>query len=195
MTGAKGRRYNPSMSVVHFTRYRMEIDLSGVPAVPELPDGYYWVPWDDSLLTIHAEVHYRAFHDCIDRYLFPCFSDRDSCWFLLREIRDKPGFMPQATWLIGAANGCVATIQCIEAEPRVGSIQNVGVLPRHRHQGLGQALILQALHGFHEAGLKRAWLDVTAENEQALRLYQRLGFRMKEMSIKEIHDWKLEEIS
>ncbi len=181
------------MSIVLFTRYRMEMELSKELPSPELPDGYYWVPWDDSLLGIHAEVHYRSFHDCIDRFLFPCFSDRESCWYLLREIRDKEGFLPQATWLIGSPSGCVATVQCIESSPRMGSIQNIGVIPKHRHQGLGKALLLQTLHSFQELGLTRAWLEVTEENEQALRLYQKLGFHTAEKSKKEVQEWKVQE--
>ena len=35
----------------------------------------------------------------------------------------------------------------------------------------------QALTGFRQRGLRRATLEVTAQNVGAIRLYQRLGFR------------------
>jgi ribosomal protein S18 acetylase RimI-like enzyme len=35
---------------------------------------------------------------------------------------------------------------------------------------------LKSLAGFQEAGLRRAFLEVTAQNEGAIRLYRRLGF-------------------
>jgi hypothetical protein len=36
--------------------------------------------------------------------------------------------------------------------------------------------MLQSLHGFQSAGLRRVFLEVTAQNDGAIRLYQRLGF-------------------
>jgi hypothetical protein len=41
---------------------------------------------------------------------------------------------------------------------------------------LGTALLLKALRGFRHAGLTRAFLEVTAENKGAIRLYERVGF-------------------
>jgi ribosomal protein S18 acetylase RimI-like enzyme len=35
---------------------------------------------------------------------------------------------------------------------------------------------LAALAGFRQAGLTRVYLEVTADNEGAIRLYRRLGF-------------------
>ena len=52
-----------------------------------------------------------------------------------------------------------------------------GVAPLHRGVGIGRTLLLQALLGFKEHGLRSASLEVTAENVVAVQLYQRLGFR------------------
>ncbi len=43
--------------------------------------------------------------------------------------------------------------------------------------GLGRALVRQALAGFRGAGVIRAYLEVTAENAGAVRLYREAGFR------------------
>jgi hypothetical protein len=37
-------------------------------------------------------------------------------------------------------------------------------------------MLLMALEGFRRAGLRRAFLEVTAQNEGAIKLYRRLGF-------------------
>jgi ribosomal protein S18 acetylase RimI-like enzyme len=37
--------------------------------------------------------------------------------------------------------------------------------------------MLKSLQGFRDAGLERAYLEVTAQNTAAFRLYLRLGFR------------------
>ena len=48
--------------------------------------------------------------------------------------------------------------------------------PEHRGRQLGTCLLVKALQGFRSAGIRRAFLEVTAQNEGAIRLYQRLGF-------------------
>ena len=54
------------MSLAYFKRFRMEISLYDPPAAPRLPDGYFWVPWDESLVEHHAEVKFHSFHEEID---------------------------------------------------------------------------------------------------------------------------------
>jgi ribosomal protein S18 acetylase RimI-like enzyme len=95
----------------------------------------------------------------------------------MREIRRKPGFLPSATWLIAAPAGFVATIQGVVDREGFGAIQNVGVLPAYRGRGLGRRLVSRALMGFRERGVSRAFLEVTAENVHAVRLYRSVGFR------------------
>lgn len=174
------------MSVTYFKRYRMEVDLDGSFLPNPLPLGYSWIPWDDSLLEVHAEVKYLCFRYERDSLIFPCFSDLEGCRRLMREIRRKPGFLPGATWLIASPEGCVATIQGVVDHGPVGSIQNVGVLPGYRGLGLGRTLVLQALDGFYQAGLKRVYLEVTAENVAAVNLYRSLGFRRSKTLYKAI---------
>jgi ribosomal protein S18 acetylase RimI-like enzyme len=175
------------MGVTYFKRFKMEIDLRSLPAVPTLPPGYFWVPWDEALLNLHAEVHHAAFCTEIDAVVFPAFSDRHGCQLLLRAIRERPGFLPAATWLIANGEGCCGAVQgLVDHREGSGSIQNVGVTPGHRGRGLGQALIIQALHGFRDHGLRRAYLEVTAGNEGALRLYYRLGFRKRKTLYKAV---------
>jgi len=96
---------------------------------------------------------------------------------LMREIRRKPGFLPGATWLIACPEGYVATVQGVMDHGPIGAIQNLGVIPSYRGIGLGRALVHRALAGFQEAGLGRAYLEVTAENNAAVQLYRSLGFR------------------
>ena len=68
----------------------------------------------------------------------------------------------------------------------------MGVTPAWRGRGLGEALLLQALHGFRSAGLGRGLLEVTAQNEAALRLYRRLGFRRTKTLYKAVSETKEE---
>ncbi|MGC1717633.1 MAG: GNAT family N-acetyltransferase [Isosphaeraceae bacterium] len=167
------------MAITYYKRLRMEIDLDGhsptLAAV--LPGRFVWVAWEEALLADHAEVKFQSFCHEIDAYVFPCLGDRYGCQRLMREIRRKPGFLPGATWLIACPEGYVATVQGVMDLGPIGAIQNLGVIPSYRGIGLGRALVHRALAGFQEAGLRRAYLEVTAENNAAVQLYRSLGFR------------------
>ena len=71
----------------------------------------------------------------------------------------------------------IGTVQGLRARQGVGSIQNIGISPKHRGLGLGSILMHRALSGFQQGGLSLAYLEVTAQNLAAIRLYCRLGFR------------------
>lgn len=174
------------MDSTYFKRFRMEVDLRHpAPAAPPrhpLPAGYRFVAWNEALLDVHARTKFRSFRDEIDAVVFPCLGDLDGCRRLMREIRNKSGFLPAATWLIAWGSGpedlvWCGTIQGIVDGNGVGTIQNIGIVPGHRGRGLGTCLIEQALSGFRQYALVRGSLEVTADNSRAVRLYQRLGFR------------------
>ena len=165
-------------------RYRMELDMRrwSRPAI-ELPADYRMVPWHKSLVEAHAEVKYQSFRDEIDSLVFPCLGEFDGCCKLMTEIQSRDGFVPESTWLaeyVGAglakAEYC-GTIQAVRTHKGRASIQNIGVVPFHRGRGIGSALILSALLGFEYLGIPRICLEVTSENEGAVRLYRKLGFR------------------
>ena len=171
------------MGVTYFKRFRMEVDLAG-RAFPDvrLPAGYELVAWDQTLLDGHAEAKYHSFRGEIDANVFPCLGEYTGCHRLMNEIRQKDGFLPGATWLAMYCPGerkrpepC-GTIQGVRDYSGLGAVQNLGVTPEHRGMGIGAALLGRALEGFWNAGLTRAFLEVTAQNLGAIQLYQRLGF-------------------
>src|SRR5262249_23341299 len=164
----------------------MEIDLNALPPVPPLGEDFYWVPWHDTLLDLHADIKFKCFQDEIDATVFPSLASRQGCQTLMHEIRRRPGFIPEATWLIACVSGVCGTVQGRRERNGLGAIQNLGIVPDYRGQGLGSALLLQALHGFRRAGLGRAFLEVTAQNEAAVRLYRRLGFRCRKTLYKAV---------
>ena len=173
------------MESTYFKRFRMDIDLRREsPAVGPamLPPGYRFVPWNEALLDVHARTKFRSFHAEIDSIVFPCLGKLDGCRRLMREIRKKHGFLPDATWLVAFGRGpegllWCGTIQTVVASGGVGTIQNIGIVPSNRGLGLGTALIRQAMAGLRQHAVSRGSLEVTADNSRAVRLYQRLGFR------------------
>ena len=173
------------MGLSYFKRYRMEIDLGRPLPQAALPPGYRFVAWEPRLLNVHADTKYHSFRGEIDANVFPCLGDYEGCVRLMTDISEKDGFLPGATWLVvhreqrpfGGPNFTYCgTIQGLRDRLGLGAVQNLGVAPEQRGLGLGGALMLKALAGFREAGLRRAFLEVTAENDSAIRLYRRLGF-------------------
>ncbi|MGI9456868.1 MAG: GNAT family N-acetyltransferase [Aeoliella sp.] len=168
----------------YIKRYRMELDMRRWRRPPiELPYDYRLVAWDSWLVEAHAEAKYHSFRGEIDAQIFPCLGEIEGCTKLMHEIQDREGFVPEATWLaeyVGAGPSRMeycGTIQAVRTHKGRASIQNIGVVPFHRGRGIGSALILAALLGFQYLGIPRIYLEVTAENEGAVRLYRKLGFR------------------
>ena len=171
------RPVRDAMAITYYKRFRMEVDLDRPVPPPFLPPSFWWVGWQEGFIDHHAEVKFLSFRDEVDSMVFPCLGDRLGCQRLMREIRRKPGFLPAATWLIACEEGYVAAVQGVTDRGWVGSIQNLGVVPSFRGLGLGRALVRQCLGGFRGAGLRRACLEVTAENASAVRMYREAGFR------------------
>jgi GNAT superfamily N-acetyltransferase len=167
-------------------RYRMEVGLHHAPSGGMLPPGFRWATWEEKLSASHAEVLARSFHQEIDSFIFPSLASQEGCTQLMEAIYRRPGFLPQATWLVLGPAGPCGSIQGVGERTGLGSIQNLGVTPDARRFGLGQALLHQAMAGFARAGLRAVQLEVTAQNDGALRLYARLGFRRKKILYKPV---------
>ena len=137
--------------------------------------------WRAALLETHAEAKYLSFRYELDANVFPCLGEYDGCLRLMREIAGREGFLSEATWLVAQERPLTSAVYCgtiqgVRDRAGFGAIQNLGILPEFRDHGLGSALMLRALAGFQAAGLEKAYLEVTAQNEGAIRLYRRLGF-------------------
>lgn len=176
------------MPATTWKRLRMQLDLRHRGGDPvRLPAGYHWVPWRSLLIDRHAQVKWRSFRDDLDGRVFRCLSQSEGCASLMREIASQKTFCAEATWLVvyqpepDWPPADVGTIQGILRTGGVGAVQNVGVVPEHRGQGLGQCLLQQAINGFLRCGMDTAALEVTAENETAVRLYLRMGFDVREV--------------
>ncbi len=200
------------MPTYHFKRLRMYYDLAEpLWSRRQLAD-FCLLPWHASLLEIHAQVKHRSFAQEVDANVFGCFATRAGCRRLMQEIAQRESFVPEATWLalelpptISLPEGLEAgeaikylkqqglrltkacgTVQGLALNQQVGSIQNLGVVASHRGRGLGATLLHEALSGFRQRGLSRAILEVTNDNFAAVRLYQRLGWKLDSVHYKAV---------
>ncbi len=91
------------------------------------------------------------------------------------------GFDP-ALWLLARHGeelaGFVLAYPLHGSDTGLGWVGHLGVVPRRRGSGLGEALLRSAFHELHARGLRRAGLGVDAANPTgAVRLYERVGMR------------------
>jgi ribosomal-protein-alanine N-acetyltransferase len=61
-----------------------------------------------------------------------------------------------------------------------GHVVSVAVLEEHRRQGLGRAIIEEAIKGVKEKRCDELYLEVRCSNTYAVRLYERMGFFIKQ---------------
>jgi ribosomal protein S18 acetylase RimI-like enzyme len=171
------------MDIGYFKRFRMEIHLAGRDLRPAAPsNSYRFTAWGPPLLDAFARAKFLGFRNEIDTRVFPCLADFRGCRRLMEEIVGKPGFLPEATWLVvhcpdeRAHPRYCGTVQGVRDRYGRGMIQNLCVTGPYRRRGLGIGLLLRSLEGFRRAGVRRVFLEVTAANQDAIRLYRRVGF-------------------
>lgn len=89
------------MTYTYFRRFRMEFDLTQRALEPQsLPEGYRFERWHVDWIPAHAQAKYLSFRQELDTNVFPCLGDEAGCLRLMRDISNRDGFLPKATWLI-----------------------------------------------------------------------------------------------
>ncbi len=135
-----------------------------------LPAGVDTLPWS----TKSAELFFAAFRTSFaDR---PGFPDPPAERWI--EGHDGGEFRPDLS-VVALADGepvGFVTVE-VELEQPVGWIDQIGVAPAWRGQGLGAALLAETLRRFQAEELAEARLHVNTNNSHATALYERLGFR------------------
>ena len=130
-------------------------------------------------------MKYRCFVNETDSLVFPCLSHLGGCRDLMKAIATRPGFCPAATWLVCCDGERVGTVQGLLDTGRGGSIQNLGVLAEYRGLGLGLASG-EGTGWLRDSSGRRAFLEVTAQNTTAIRIYRGIGFRSRKTIYREV---------
>ncbi len=101
----------------------------------------------------------------------------------------KPGDARVRRWygLRGPGGQLVACAAWYESVPGIPLLASVAVRAGHRGRGLGGALMVSISEAAFEAGCPAVTVDLYADNDQARRLYRRLGFVLEQ----EFASWAL----
>ena len=97
---------------------------------------------------------------------------------LCDDLAARPTAASFIAWLgdepVGLVN-CIEGYSTFKAQPLM-NIHDIAVLPAHRGQGVGQALLAAAEAHARERGCCKLTLEVLTGNAVALRSYERFGF-------------------
>jgi ribosomal protein S18 acetylase RimI-like enzyme len=98
----------------------------------------------------------------------------------LGEVHDVLALQGLARWAGGELVG-LATLTSPDSGTGRVELAVLAVASSHRGQGHGAALVEAAAESAASSGASELWLVTTNDNLDALRLYQRHGFRLSEL--------------
>lgn len=146
-----------------FAEHVMRHPLTNIPKAPR-PEGVRTYPWTGDTTTLFHAAYARSFATR------PGFREAPlDAWVASTE--SEHGFRPDLSRVALDANGHVAGYLTVSDN----WLDQVGVVPSWRGQGLCAHLMVGSLRSLVAAGCDDAWLAVTVDNP-AHDLYLRLGF-------------------
>jgi len=142
----------------------------------------YLEKWTDHYQEAAAHLISAAYLGHIDSRINDQYRTPGGARKFLYNIVQYPGcgafYRPASYAAFEAATGhlCGISLASLVA-PESGHITQICVSPSVRGTGIGHALLRQSLKTLKEMGCRSASLTVTAANEDAVALYERVGFR------------------
>jgi ribosomal protein S18 acetylase RimI-like enzyme len=142
----------------------------------------------DLVEPLWVAVHHR--HAETMPELAPYVSD-DETWRVRRALYEELLAKPDTLLLVAAVDGAVVgygLAHVLAAEEtwipdtwvtgsRIGEIESLSVLPEYRGGGLGSELLRRLEEHLAEKGVEDLILGALAGNRDAIRLYERQGYR------------------
>jgi ribosomal protein S18 acetylase RimI-like enzyme len=166
-----------------FERNFMRVDLFR-PVFPEAatPRPVRIEVFSDHDQEAAAQLIADAYHGHIDSRINDQYRSLSGARAFLFNIVQYPGcgsfFRPASFAAFDAAGRLCGISLASLVAPESGHLTQICVLPECRGFGIGRALIRRSLTRLGELGCRSASLTVTAANQGAVALYQRIGFRV-----------------
>jgi ribosomal protein S18 acetylase RimI-like enzyme len=167
-----------------FERNFMIADLGDVAALPPPPGAgrLEILNWSEGVEEETARLIATAYQDHIDAQVNDQYRSAAGARRFLSNIIQYPGcgsFLPEASFLAfeRGAGRLIGVCLSSRVAADAGHITQVCVAPDWKGRGAGYELMRRALASLAACGCLRASLTVTAANQKAVRLYERIGFR------------------
>ncbi|HYL37526.1 MAG TPA: GNAT family N-acetyltransferase [Bryobacteraceae bacterium] len=167
-----------------YSRTFMEIDLARISSLPDtrathpvLIDNWTERKQDEAATLIAAAYQGHIDAEINDQYRSPAGARR-----FLTNIIQYPGcgsfFQPGSFVALDQSTAKLCGI-CLSSlvHSEVGHITQVCVSKAVRGRGVGYQLIRRSLESLARHGCRKASLTVTSDNQEAIAVYERMGFR------------------
>lgn len=138
--------------------------------------------WSDKFLEPCAKLIQRAYTDHVDSEINDQYRTEVGAMKFLRNIVLLPGcgqFCPEASFVVrpGPSETPIGMVLTSTVAPGIGHTTQICVLPGYQKNGLGRCLMEASLAALRDRAYRALTLTVTATNENAVRLYENLGFK------------------
>jgi ribosomal protein S18 acetylase RimI-like enzyme len=167
-----------------YPRYFMEAPLGPVGTLPAKNiAGISIAPWSENRQDETARLIAASYLGHVDSQINDQYRSPVGARRFLMNIVQYPGcgsFYGPASFAASDADRKLRGISLASlVAPDVGHITQVCVSPPDRGTGLGYELMRQSLTALAVRGCRSVSLTVTASNETAIRLYQRMNFSVR----------------
>jgi ribosomal protein S18 acetylase RimI-like enzyme len=169
-----------------YMRLFMEYDIKQTgnltgDSMLKLPELIEIRPWASGYYQTAAELIHASYADHVDSLINDQYRSLHGSLRFLHNIVRFPGcgvFEPEQSWLLRDKRdgSLVGIILCSRIAHDVAHITQICVAKAYRGQGLGRALLQNCMAQLRRAGFAAVTLTVTESNEQAVKLYEDLGF-------------------
>jgi len=179
-----GRAFPRAQYSSIFVRNFMRIDLTRAAlGRGHVRKPMYVEKWHDHYGDAAATVIAAAYQGHIDSRINDQYRDAAGARRFLHNIVQYPGcgsfYRPASYAAFDALSGKMVGVSLASiVAPDIGHITQICVVPSVRGTGVGHELLRQSLTTLREMGCRAASLTVTSHNEDAVKLYERVGFRM-----------------
>jgi mycothiol synthase len=161
----------------HSSLWLMRMDPDAAPPAPSFPPGVV-VRWLEPGRDEPAFV--ELVNDTFRDHPSPLGVELEE----VRRVHARPGFDPSTIMLVARVEEpdrlvafCRVGTFAEDDGKLAGDVKLVGVRRDARGRGLGRELVRWGVEALRERGVGRTYLSVEGENEGALRIYEREGFR------------------
>lgn len=166
-----------------YRRQFMLLDLAKVAkSKAGVSAGMRLTRWNDRYFEPCTKLIYLAYANHVDGDINDQYRSRAGALRFLKNIILLPGcghFVPGASFVLHEAGSdeLVGAVLTSEVSSGVGHTTQICVLPGYQGHGIGQMLMQTAIDALQSMKFRELTLTVTSENDVAVRLYERLGFR------------------